>query len=79
MTKLILIFSLFLISVAASAEVVERIVAIVNSEIILESDLKKMPAKLKKRDLIYDYLIPGKEDVFYKGDRQSLLNYLIKS
>ena len=66
-----------MITVAASAEVVERIVAIVNSEIILESDLKKMPAKLKKRDLIYDYLIPGKEDVFYKGDRQSLLNYLI--
>ncbi len=77
MNKLIALLSICLLSLSVSAEVVERIVAIVNSEIILESDLKKMPAKLKKRDLIYDYLIPGTEDVFYKGERKSLLDYLI--
>ncbi len=77
MNKLIALLSICLLSLSVSAEVIERIVAIVNSEIILESDLKKMPAKLKKRDLIYDYLIPGTEDVFYKGERKSLLDYLI--
>ncbi len=77
MNKVIALLSICLLSLSVSAEVVERIVAIVNSEIILESDLKKMPAKLKKRDLIYDYLIPGTEDVFYKGERKSLLDYLI--
>ncbi len=61
----------------AGAEVVERVVAIVNSEIVLESDIKKMPAKLKKKDLIYDYLIPGNENAFRKGERKAVLEYLI--
>ncbi len=77
MNKVIATLSICFLGLSASAEVVERIVAIVNSEIILESDLKKMPAKLKKRDLIYDYLISGTEEVFYKGERKSLLDYLI--
>ena len=77
MTKLIAIVSVFFMGLSASAELVERIVAIVNAEVILESDVKKMPAKLKKRDLIYDYLIPGNEELFYKGDRKALLDYLV--
>ena len=77
MIKLPAFLAICFIVSTATAEVIERIVAIVNSEIILESDLKKMPAKLKKRDLIYDYLIPSDETLFYKGSRQSLLQYLI--
>ncbi len=77
MIKFVAISTFLLVSISASAEIVERIVAIVNSEAILDSDLKKMPAKLKKRDLIYDYLIPGNEALFYKGDHKSLLEYLI--
>lgn len=61
----------------AFAEVVERVVAIVNSEAVLESDIKKMPAKIKKKDLIYDYLIPANEAGFAKGERKALLDYLI--
>ena len=77
MIKLPVFLAFCFIVSTATAEVIEKIVAIVNSEIILESDLKKMPAKLKKRDLIYDYLIPSDEALFYKGDRKSLLQYLI--
>jgi peptidyl-prolyl cis-trans isomerase SurA len=69
--------SLLIMSQSSLAEVVERIVAVVNSEIILESDIKKLQVNLKKRDLIFDYLMPADEAAFSKGDRQALLEYLI--
>jgi peptidyl-prolyl cis-trans isomerase SurA len=71
------IFFSHLASQLAVAEVVERVVAIVNSEAVLESDIKRMPAKIKKKDLIYDYLIPANETAFMKGERKALLEYLI--
>jgi parvulin-like peptidyl-prolyl isomerase len=77
MIKFVAGFIVCIMTLAASAEIVERIVAIVNSEVILESDLKKMLPKLKKHDLIYDYLIPGDEASFFKGDRKQLLEYMI--
>jgi peptidyl-prolyl cis-trans isomerase SurA len=77
MTKFAAFFTVIFACHLAIAEVVEKVVAIVNSEVILESDLKKMPFKLKKRDLIYDYLVPDNEAAFYKGDRKALLEYMI--
>lgn len=74
---LVFVLSLTIFIGQASAEVVERIVSIVNAEIILESDFKKLQAKLKKRDLIYDYLMPEDEAAFGRGDRKALLEYMI--
>lgn len=77
MTKFILSFVLVFFANHSSAEVVEKTVAIVNSEVVLESDVRKMSSKLKKKDLIFDYLIVGNEAAFYKGERKALLDYLI--
>lgn len=76
MTKLL--FSLLLVApLISQAEVVERIVAIVNNEIILESDFKDLQHKLKTPALIDESLLNGKSLEDLKKDRQVQLDYLI--
>lgn len=76
MSKLILSFFL-LAPFVAHAEVVERIVAIVNNEIILESDFKDLQHKLKTPALIDETLLMGKSIDDLKKDRKVQLDYLI--
>lgn len=61
----------------ASAEVVERVAAIVNSEAILESDFTALKKKSSKSDFLYPFLVQDNFDRLKKGDRQASLDYLI--
>jgi len=76
MTKLLISF-LLLFSFAAQAEIVERIVATVNNEIILESDFKELQHKLKTPALIDETMLLGKSIDDLKKDRKTQLEYLI--
>lgn len=67
----------FSISSFAEPQVVEKIVAIVNSEIISETDLKAFTKKLDKAGLIDDLLLFGKTAQEVKKDRAAELNYII--
>jgi peptidyl-prolyl cis-trans isomerase SurA len=65
--KFFALFFATLISVYASAETVERIVAVVNDEIIAQTDVDKYAARLKTGGLADDLLIPD------EATKQSLL------
>jgi peptidyl-prolyl cis-trans isomerase SurA len=67
----------FLLGTSAHAEVVEKTVAIVNNEVILESDFKSLNAKMGKMGLVDDSLLFGKPVSSLKGDRKAQLEYLI--
>lgn len=76
MNKLFIGLSLF-IGCFAHAEIVERIVVIVNSELVLESDISALQSTLKKPELIDDSLLLGKPIDSLKGNRKAQLDYLI--
>lgn len=76
MKKLVLPLAL-LLSVSAFAETVERIVAIVNTEAVLESDFKLLQERAKQRILLDDLLLPDDPTLLVKGDRHASLDYLI--
>lgn len=76
MTKLLVSF-LFLVPWISHAEIVERIVAIVNNEIILESDFKDLQHKLKTPAMIDESLLSDKGLDDLKKDRKVQLDYLI--
>lgn len=68
-----ILFSTFLVQ----AELVEKIVAIVNSEIILESDFKVLENKIKNSSMIDDSLIESGDVSTLSGNRKAKLDYLI--
>jgi len=76
MNKLLFTFFL-LVPFFAHAETVERIVAIVNNEIVLESDFKELQHKMKTPALLDDSLYMGKSADDLKKDRKVQLDYLI--
>lgn len=61
----------------ASAEVVERIVAVVNNEIVLLSDFKRLQNKIKTPALIDEALLGDKDLKTLANDRKVQLDYLI--
>ena len=71
-----LLVSLFL-SAPVHAEVVEKTLAVVNSEIVLESDLKDLQKRLSKPGMIDDALLGDKTVDSLKKDRKAQLEYLI--
>lgn len=71
-----LLISLFL-SAPVHAEVVEKTLAVVNSEIVLESDLKDLQKRLLKPGMIDDALLGDKTADSLKKDRKAQLEYLI--
>ena len=77
MNKLILGLILSLVGFAAHAEIVEKIVAIVNSEVILDSDLRALQKNLSKPGMVDDGLLLDKTIDSLKGDRKAQLQYLI--
>ncbi|QDK43675.1 survival protein SurA [Bdellovibrio sp. ZAP7] len=71
-----LLVSLFL-AVPVKAEVVEKTLAVVNNEIILESDLKELQSRIAKPGMIDDALMDGKSADALKKDRKAQMDYLI--
>ncbi|MBC7370457.1 MAG: hypothetical protein H7326_02765, partial [Bdellovibrionaceae bacterium] len=66
------------IPLVSSAEIAERIVAIINNEIILESDFKTLQHKLKTPAMIDEALLSsGKSVEDLKKERKVQLDYLI--
>ncbi len=62
---------------SSAAEVVDRIVAIVNSEIILESDFRALSQKVNTPTMIDESLLPKGDLRSLKNDRKLQLDYLI--
>lgn len=71
-----LLFSL-MVAVPARAELVEKTVAIVNSEVVLESDVKDLKKRLGKPGMVDDSLLFDRTLDSLKTDRQAQLDYLI--
>ncbi len=71
-----LLVSLFL-AVPVKAEIVEKTLAVVNNEIILESDLKELQNRIAKPGMIDDALMDGKPADSLKKDRKAQMDYLI--
>ncbi|MEZ0390990.1 MAG: peptidylprolyl isomerase [Pseudobdellovibrionaceae bacterium] len=70
-------FTLLLAASVASAEIVDRVVAIVNTEIITLSELKSFEKKVSQNGMIDDLLLFGQKADSLKGNREAELNYLI--
>ncbi|MEQ1722116.1 MAG: peptidylprolyl isomerase [Pseudobdellovibrio sp.] len=73
----LLIFCLFC-SIAFSKEVVDKVQASVNNEIVLLSDLKNMESRLKKTGAVDESLLLGKKPEDLKGNKKAQLDYLIR-
>ncbi len=68
---------LFLHTNIASAEVVDRIMAVVNSEIVLQSDLKSFSKKVDQGGMIDDLLLFGQRPDSLKGNKALQTDFLI--
>lgn len=66
-----------LVATPGHAEVVEKTVAIVNSELVLESDFKDLEKRIPKQGMVDEALLSDKPATSLKGDRKAQLNYLI--
>ena len=75
--RLLFVFFLTLFPLLSSAEIVERIVAIVNSEIITLSDLKEYKIKLKKGGLVDDALLKVSDPKKILVNQKALIQHLI--
>lgn len=74
-TFLVIIASLF--SFLSCAESVDRILVIINNEIVTESDLKTFSQKLDKSGFIDDMLLMGKNISDLKKNKSDQLDYMI--
>lgn len=59
------------------SQTVDRVVAIVNSEIILESDVDRLKSTIDKGNMINDLLLFGATPNQVAKDRKALINYLV--
>ncbi len=77
--KRLAVLGIFFFSLSATAEIVERIVAIVNDDIITLSDLNKYADRLKSGGLVDDMLVPddATRELLLK-DREKLLQKVIE-
>jgi len=66
-----------LVALAASAKTVERVVAIVNDQVLLLSDVENFRKKLTTDGLVDDALVAMADKDRLIKDRQSLINFLI--
>jgi peptidyl-prolyl cis-trans isomerase SurA len=69
---------LFSSSIVFSKDIVDRVVAIVNSEPILKSELDSMPERSKKDGAIDDALLLDEKRDTIKSDTKTQLDYLIR-
>jgi peptidyl-prolyl cis-trans isomerase SurA len=75
--KFLILAALILSAGSASAQVVERIVAIVNDDVVLQSDLSEFQNKLKKNGLVDDAILEFYDRKRLASDNKLLVNYLI--
>jgi parvulin-like peptidyl-prolyl isomerase len=68
---------LFLVSFRANSEVVDRIIAVVNSEIITISDLKSFGKKLNQNGMVDELLLLGKKQDDLKKSTKDQVAFLI--
>lgn len=66
-----------LFSVSTYAQMVDRVVAVVNSEIVTDSDLKSFNKKVEQSGMIDDLLLFGQNQGVLKNNRNVQLSYLI--
>lgn len=69
--------SLMLVSAFARAEIVDRIIAVVNTEIVTESDLRSFEKKLDQNGMVDDLLLFGQKPQSLKASKADQLKYLI--
>ncbi len=72
-----IVFLVLFFSLWTRAELVDRIVAIVNTEIVTESDLRSFSKKLSQNGMIDDLLLLGETSATLQANRKAQLNYLI--
>ncbi|MBC7421097.1 MAG: peptidylprolyl isomerase [Bdellovibrio sp.] len=72
------IFSQFTIERAQAKEVVDKIIVLVNSEIVLQSDLKKLQSRINKPGSIDDTLLLGESVSSLKNNEKAQLEFLIR-
>lgn len=77
MKLIFIVISILGIYLTSSAEVVDRIIAVVNNEIVLKSDLETFTKKINKKDMIDDLLLFGEPIDLLKKDQNKRLDYLI--
>lgn len=77
--KLIILIVLFFFSNSIfSKELVDKVVASVNNEIVLLSDLKNMQNRIKRQGTIDENLLLGDRLDTIKNDKKAQLNFLIR-
>jgi peptidyl-prolyl cis-trans isomerase SurA len=77
MTCLISILMFLTFPQQPRAEVIDRIVALVNTEVVTDSDLRAFSKKLKQNGMIDDLLLFGQKPDTLKNSKKDQLNYLI--
>ncbi len=65
------------LSLSYGAEIVDKVVAVVNSEIITDSDVRGFAKKIEQNKMIDDLLLFGQRADSLKNNRQGQLDYLI--
>ena len=78
MKLLILIVLFFISNFLFAKEIIDKVVASVNNEIILLSDLKNMQNRIKRPGSIDETLLLGEALDTIKNDKKSQLNFLIR-
>lgn len=77
MNSVLAVVFCLLLPVLSFADVVEKIVAVVNTEPLLESDFKLLKDRAKNPIMLNRYLLPEDPNALLKGDRKVSLDYLI--
>lgn len=67
----------FLVPILGKAQVLDRVIAVVNNDPILESDLKLLQERIKKPFLLFELLIEGGPESLARADREKLMEYLV--
>ncbi len=70
-------FLFFVLTTLSSAEIIEHVVAIVNEEIVTESDVEKLHKKLETGGLVDDALLRLNDPKALLKDRKNLVDYMI--
>lgn len=77
MKRLFALILSFAVCATTHAEIVERIIAIVNDEVILLSDVQRFRAKIKNNGLVDDALLEFYDRKKIAADNKALIDYLI--
>lgn len=77
MNKLVLLLVALVSLQTSAAELVERVIAVVNNEPVLESDITELNHKMKTPALLVKYLLPDNPNAPILETRAAKLDYLI--